>query len=55
MDLRRAGPRPQRLLMLIVIAVAALGAFISNTASTAFFLPVVIGIAAALPPARPSC
>jgi di/tricarboxylate transporter len=43
---RRAGPRPQRLLVLIVIAVAALGAFISNTASTAFFLPVVMGIAA---------
>jgi hypothetical protein len=43
---RRAGPRPQRLLVFVVIAVAALGAFISNTASTAFFLPVVIGIAA---------
>ena len=43
---RRAGPRPQRLLVLIVIAVAVLGAFISNTASTAFFLPVVMGIAA---------
>ena len=44
--LRRAGKDPQRLLVLVVIAVAALGAFISNTASTAFFLPVVMAIAA---------
>src|SRR3990170_3632709 len=43
---RRAGPHPQRLLVLVVVAVATLGAFISNTASTAFFLPVVMGIAA---------
>mgnify|MGYP000273483355 CR=1 FL=1 len=44
--LRRAGKDPQRLLVLVVIAVATLGAFISNTASTAFFLPVVMAIAA---------
>jgi di/tricarboxylate transporter len=44
--LRRAGQNPQRLLVLVVIAVATLGAFISNTASTAFFLPVVMAIAA---------
>jgi di/tricarboxylate transporter len=44
--LRRAGKDPQRLLVLVVVAVATLGVFISNTASTAFFLPVVMAIAA---------
>jgi di/tricarboxylate transporter len=43
--LRRAGEDPFRLLVLITISVAVLGAFISNTASTAFFLPIVIGMA----------
>jgi di/tricarboxylate transporter len=43
--LRRAGKDPRRLLILVVVAVAVLSAFISNTASTAFFLPVVMAIA----------
>ncbi len=43
--LRQTGNRPARLLVVIVVASAALGAFMSNTASTAFFLPMVIGLA----------
>ncbi len=43
--LRRAGASPDRLLWIVMLASAGLGAFISNTASTAFFLPVVLGIA----------
>ena len=38
-------PTPNRLLWTVMIASAVLGAFISNTASTAFFLPIVFGIA----------
>jgi di/tricarboxylate transporter len=44
--LRHTGDSPLRLLFLIMVASAALSAFMSNTASTAFFLPVVIGLAA---------
>jgi di/tricarboxylate transporter len=43
--LQYAGTRPAVLLMVIMIAVAVLSAFISNTAAAAFFVPVVIGIA----------
>lgn len=43
--LRCTGKEPGRLLVVIVVAAAVLGAFMSNTASTAFFLPVVIGLA----------
>jgi di/tricarboxylate transporter len=43
--LRHAEDNPDRLLLIIMAASAGIGAFISNTASTAFFLPVVIGIA----------
>jgi di/tricarboxylate transporter len=43
--LRRAEDNPDRLLWIVMLASAGLGAFISNTASTAFFLPVVLGIA----------
>ena len=43
--LRHAGTDPDRLLWIVMIASATAGAFISNTASTAFFLPVVFGIA----------
>lgn len=43
--LRRAGNDPGRLLWTIMLISAGLGAFISNTASTAFFLPMVFGIA----------
>lgn len=44
--LRRAGTDPDRLLRLVVVSVAGLSAFISNTAATAFFLPITIGVAA---------
>jgi di/tricarboxylate transporter len=44
--LRHAGTSPNMLLAVIMIAVAGIGAFISNTAAAAFFLPVVLGVAA---------
>jgi di/tricarboxylate transporter len=43
--LRHADDNPDRLLLLIMASAAAISAFMSNTASTAFFLPVVMGIA----------
>lgn len=43
--IRRVGERDSSLLSVIMIASASIGAFMSNTASTAFFVPVVIGIA----------
>ena len=43
--LRHAGTSPDRLLLIVMLASAGIGAFISNTASTAFFLPMVFGIA----------
>lgn len=44
--LTHAGKRPFTLLAVIMISVSVLSAFISNTAATAFFVPVVLGIAA---------
>ncbi len=44
--LRRAGRNPERLVAVIMVAVATLSAFISNTAATAFFLPIALGLAA---------
>lgn len=44
--LRHTGTRLNVLLAVIMITVATLSAFISNTAATALFLPVVIGLAA---------
>lgn len=44
--LRYAGTKTGPLLLVIMVAVATLSAFISNTAAAAFFLPVVLGIAA---------
>lgn len=44
--LDRAGNRPFFLLAVIMVSVSTLSAFISNTAATAFFVPVVLGIAA---------
>ena len=41
---RVVGDRPKQLLPVVVIAVAVLSAFISNTAATAFFIPVVLGV-----------
>jgi di/tricarboxylate transporter len=43
--IRRTGNNPERILVVIVITTAVLGAFMSNTASTAFFLPITIGLA----------
>ena len=42
--LSRTGENPQRLLVVIVVSAAALATVMSNTAATAFFLPIVIGI-----------
>lgn len=44
--LRRVGKGVNVLLLVIMVAVATLSAFISNTAAAAFFIPVVIGVAA---------
>ena len=44
--LRHAGTNVNRLLAFIMIGCAGLSAFISNTAAAAFFLPIVLGIAA---------
>jgi di/tricarboxylate transporter len=43
--LKKTGVNPERLLLVIMVTSAGLGAFMSNTASTAFFVPIVIGIA----------
>ena len=42
---RLAGNHPAALVLLIMITVSALSAFISNTAATALFVPIVIGVA----------
>lgn len=44
--LRHAGTQLLPLLAVIMISVATLSAFISNTAAAAFFLPIVLGVAA---------
>lgn len=43
--LRRAGGSPGRVVGLLLAATAALSSFVSNTASTAIFLPTALGIA----------
>src|SRR6185503_2548442 len=43
--LRYTGTSPTRLLVVVMLASAVVGSFMSNTASTAFFLPIVIGLA----------
>jgi di/tricarboxylate transporter len=43
--LRQTGKDPDRLYWIVIVVSAGLGAFISNTASTAFFLPIVFGLA----------
>lgn len=43
--LKYTGHNPTHLLIVIMCTAAGLSAFMSNTASTAFFLPIVIGIA----------
>ena len=43
--LSHAGDRPAILLAVVMVSVSALSAFISNTAATAFFIPIVLGLA----------
>jgi di/tricarboxylate transporter len=43
--LKYTGENPIHLLLVIMLTAAGLSAFVSNTAATAFFVPVVIGIA----------
>lgn len=52
--LRQTDSSANKILLVVLIASAAMGAFISNTAATAFFLPIVIGLArrAKLSPAK---
>ncbi|MES2693523.1 MAG: SLC13 family permease, partial [Verrucomicrobiota bacterium] len=44
--IRHAGTKLTPLFLVIMLSVATLSAFISNTAAAAFFLPVVLGVAA---------
>jgi di/tricarboxylate transporter len=46
--LRRSGARPDQILAIVMLAGLAVSSFISNTAATAFLLPVVTGVAARL-------
>jgi len=52
--LRRTDTSANRILLVVMIAASAMASFISNTAATAFFLPIVIGLArrAKLSPAK---
>jgi len=43
--LRRTGSGQLQILVLVMVTAVAIGAFMSNTAATAFFLPIVIGLA----------
>ena len=43
--LRRTETSAPKILLVVMVASAAMGAFISNTAATAFFLPIVISLA----------
>jgi di/tricarboxylate transporter len=43
--LRYTGDNPNRLLLIVMTAVASLSSVMSNTASTAFFVPIVLGLA----------
>jgi di/tricarboxylate transporter len=44
--LRHTNSGSGRILLTVMISAVAIGAFMSNTAATAFFLPIVIGLAA---------
>lgn len=44
MIIRKVGDQPRRILAVSLAAPAVLSTFISNTAATAFFLPVLIGV-----------
>lgn len=43
--LRYTGDKPNRLVAMIMVATSSLSAFMSNTACTAFFLPIALGLA----------
>jgi di/tricarboxylate transporter len=43
--LRRTGSTPLQILAVVMVAAVAIGPFMSNTAATAFFLPIVVGVA----------
>ena len=43
--LSHVGTNPAVLIAVVMVSVSALSAFISNTAATAFFIPIVLGIA----------
>jgi di/tricarboxylate transporter len=43
--LKHTGENPNHLLLVIMCTAAGLSAFVSNTAATAFFVPIVVGIA----------
>ncbi len=43
--LRHTGSSRLQILVLVMVTAVAVGAFMSNTAATAFFLPIVIGLA----------
>jgi di/tricarboxylate transporter len=45
MILRQTSTQANKILFVIMIAASVMAAFISNTAATAFFLPIVIGLA----------
>jgi di/tricarboxylate transporter len=45
MILRQTSTEPNRILIVVMVAASIMAAFISNTAATAFFLPIVIGLA----------
>ncbi len=52
--LRRAGDHPLRLLAVVMLSAAMLSAFMSNTAATAFFLPMIfaVGFRSGMSPSR---
>jgi di/tricarboxylate transporter len=45
MILRRTGTSTSQILLVVMVAATVMASFISNTAATAFFLPIVIGLA----------
>ncbi len=45
MILRQTDTSPNKIFLVVMVAASVMAAFISNTAATAFFLPIVIGLA----------
>jgi di/tricarboxylate transporter len=45
MILHQTGTRMNQILLIVMVAATVMASFISNTAATAFFLPIVIGLA----------